>query len=61
MGGARDSIPVRLDRGEPVDVVIAIDAALEPLAKKGHIVYGKPGPAGAVDDRDRRAKGCSQA
>jgi len=38
MGGAQDSIPVRLDRGEPVDVVIAIDAALEPLVNKGHIV-----------------------
>jgi molybdate transport system substrate-binding protein len=38
MGGAKDSIPVRLDRGEPVDVVIVIDAALEPLIKSGHIV-----------------------
>jgi len=38
MGGAQDSIPVRLDRGEPVDVVIAIDAALEPLVKKGQVV-----------------------
>ena len=38
MGGAQDSIPVRLDRGEPVDVVIVIDAALEPLIKKGHVV-----------------------
>lgn len=37
MGGAKDSIPVRLDRGEPVDVVIVIDAALEPLIKSGHI------------------------
>jgi molybdate transport system substrate-binding protein len=38
MGGAQDSIPVRLDRGEPVDVVIVIDAALEPLIKKGQVV-----------------------
>jgi molybdate transport system substrate-binding protein len=38
MGGAKDSIPVRLDRGEPVDVVIVIDAALEPLIKSGHVV-----------------------
>lgn len=38
MGGAKDSIPVRLDRGEPVDVVIVIDAAFEPLIKSGHIV-----------------------
>jgi hypothetical protein len=26
MGGAQDSIPVRLGRGEPVDVVIVIEA-----------------------------------
>jgi len=38
MGGAKDSIPVRLDRGEAVDVVIVIDAALEPLITSGHIV-----------------------
>jgi molybdate transport system substrate-binding protein len=38
MGGAKDSIPVRLDRGEPVDVVIVIETALEPLIKSGHIV-----------------------
>jgi len=38
MGGAQDSIPVRLDRGEPVDVVIVIEAALDPLIKKGHVV-----------------------
>lgn len=38
MGGAKDSIPVRLDRGEPVDVVIIIDNALEPLIKSGHVV-----------------------
>jgi len=37
MGGANDSIPVRLDRGEPVDVVIVIESALEPLIKSGHI------------------------
>ena len=38
MGGAKDSIPVRLDRGEPVDVVIVIDTALDALARTGHIV-----------------------
>jgi molybdate transport system substrate-binding protein len=40
MGGARDSIPVRLGRGEPADVVIAIEGALEPLIRAGHIVPG---------------------
>jgi molybdate transport system substrate-binding protein len=37
MGGAKDSIPVRLDRGEPVDVVIVIETALDPLVKAGHV------------------------
>jgi molybdate transport system substrate-binding protein len=37
MGGAKDSIPMRLGRGEPVDVVIVIESALEPLTKAGHI------------------------
>ena len=40
MGGAQDSIPVRLGRGEPVDVVIVIESAFEPLIKAGHIVPG---------------------
>jgi molybdate transport system substrate-binding protein len=40
MGGASDSIPVRLGRGEPVDVVIVIDSAFDPLIKAGHIVAG---------------------
>ena len=37
MGGAKDSIPVRLGRGEPVDVVIVIESAFEPLIKGGYI------------------------
>ena len=40
MGGASDSIPVRLGRGEPVDVVIIIESAFDPLIKAGHIVAG---------------------
>ena len=38
MGGAQDSIPVRLGRGEPADVVIVIESAFEPLISGGHIV-----------------------
>jgi molybdate transport system substrate-binding protein len=38
MGGAQDSIPVRLSRGEPVDVVIVIESAFDPLIKGGYIV-----------------------
>jgi molybdate transport system substrate-binding protein len=37
MGGAQDSIPVRLNRGEPVDVVIVIESAFDALIKAGHI------------------------
>jgi len=38
MGGAQDSIPARLSRGEPVDVVIVIESAFDPLIKGGYIV-----------------------
>jgi molybdate transport system substrate-binding protein len=40
MGNAPDSIPVRLNRGEPVDVVILIGTALDALIKEGRIVPG---------------------
>lgn len=38
MGGAPDSIPSRLDRGEPVDVVILASAALDDLIRRGRVV-----------------------
>lgn len=40
MGGAADSIPARLDRGEPVDIVILARPALDGLAAKGQVVAG---------------------
>ncbi len=40
MGDAQDSIPSRLDRGEPVDVVILADSALDELIKHGKVVPG---------------------
>jgi molybdate transport system substrate-binding protein len=40
MGGAPDSIPSRLDRGEPADVVILARSALDDLVAKGKIVAG---------------------
>jgi len=40
MGGAPDSIPMRLERGEPADVVIMVDTALDELIKHGMIVQG---------------------
>ena len=40
MGGAPDSIPMRLERGEPADVVILAATALEELIKQGKVVAG---------------------
>ena len=40
MGGAPDSIPSRLQRGEPVDVVILASEALEALIGQGHVRPG---------------------
>ena len=40
MGGAPDSIPIRLQRGEAVDVVILASQALEALIKDGKVVPG---------------------
>jgi len=40
MGNAPDSIPSRLERGEPVDVVILADSALDELIKHGKVVPG---------------------
>src|SRR5688572_15503130 len=40
MGGAPDSIPSRLDRGEPADVVILAREALDDLVKRGKVVAG---------------------
>ncbi len=44
MGNAPDSIPSRLERGEPADVVILAAAALDDLIKQGKVV-----PASRVD------------
>jgi molybdate transport system substrate-binding protein len=40
MGGAPDSIPSRLKRGEPVDVVILAAPALDDLIQQGKVVAG---------------------
>jgi molybdate transport system substrate-binding protein len=39
-GGAPDSIPSRLERGEPVDIVILAAPALDGLIKQGRVVAG---------------------
>ena len=40
MGNAPDSIPVRLQRGEPVDVVILAASALDDLTAQGKVLAG---------------------
>src|ERR1700680_720040 len=40
MGGAHDSIPSRLQRGEPADVVILAGPALDELIARGKVVAG---------------------
>lgn len=40
MGGATDSIPARLDRGEPADMVILARKSLDKLAAKNQVVQG---------------------
>ncbi|MBV8924103.1 MAG: molybdate ABC transporter substrate-binding protein [Bradyrhizobium sp.] len=40
MGTTSNAIPVRLDRGEPADVLIMVGYALNDLAKKGKVVAG---------------------
>jgi molybdate transport system substrate-binding protein len=40
MGGASNSIPSRLDRGEPADLVILAGPALDGLVAKGQVVPG---------------------
>lgn len=40
MGRAPDSIPVRLERGEPVDVVIVVGPALDELVREGRVAAG---------------------
>ena len=37
MGGAPDSVPARLDRGEPIDVVIVAREALDALTTQGKV------------------------
>lgn len=40
LGGAPDSIPMRLARGEPVDVLIMASTALDELIEQGKVVRG---------------------
>lgn len=44
MGTGSDSIPSRLQRGDPADIVIVADAALEELIKDGRVLAGSRVP-----------------
>jgi len=48
MGTGTESIPSRLQRGEPVDVVIVADADLDELIKDGRVVAGSRCRAGKI-------------
>lgn len=40
MGKTHDTIPARLERGEPIDVVIMVGYALDDLIQKGQVIRG---------------------
>src|SRR5437016_10693547 len=40
MGTTQNAIPVRLERGEPADVLIMVGYALKDLADKGRVIAG---------------------
>ena len=61
MGGAPDSIPTRLERGEPADVVILAATALEELIKQGKVVPGSRSQSGAIQHWDGGAGGSAEA
>ena len=38
MGNTPDAIPLRIERGEPIDVVIMVGYALDDLIKQGKVI-----------------------
>ena len=54
MGSAPDSIPSRLQRGEPVDVVIVAGTALDELIKQGKVVAGSRVKIAPISGETRR-------
>ena len=53
MGTTINAIPMRLERGEPADVLILVGYALGDLAKKGKVVAGSQRRSGEIADRHR--------
>ncbi len=60
MGTTQNAIPVRLERGEPADVLIMVGYALEDLAKQGKVIADSQRRSREIADRrrgeNRRAK-----
>ena len=53
MGTTVNAIPVRLERGEPADVLIMVGYALGDLVKQGKVVRRQPRRSRQIADRDR--------
>ena len=61
MGTTTNAIPVRLDRGEPADVLIMVGYALDDLAKNGKAIADSKSRSRQVADRGRREIGHAEA
>ena len=61
MGTTASAIPVRLERGEPADVLIMVGYALDDLAKKGKVDRRQQGRSRQITDRGRREIGHAKA
>ena len=51
MGTTVNAIPIRLERGEPADVLIMVGYALDDLVKQGQGGRGQPRRPGEIADR----------
>ena len=61
MGTTTNAIPVRLERGEPADVLIMVGYALDDLAKKGKVDRRQQSRSRQIADRGRREIGHAKA
>ena len=61
MGTTHNAIPLRLDRGEAIDVVIMAAPALADLIKQGKVRTGQPRRSGAIPHRHGRQGRSAQA
>ena len=61
MGTTVNAIPVRLERGEPADVLIMVGYAIDDLAKQGQGDRGQPRRSREIADWGRREIGRAEA